>query len=47
MPMRNRSADILVAPDLADYMKEYLAERDIDFAVVSNNIEVSHLMNWF
>ncbi|XP_014287173.1 carboxypeptidase B [Halyomorpha halys] len=39
LPMKNRTTDILVSPDLAEYMKEYLADKDIEFTVLSSNLE--------
>lgn len=47
LPMKNRTTDILVSPDLAEYMKEYLADKDIEFTILSNNLEVSIIIYWF
>lgn len=38
--MKNSSSDLLVPPDVAEYLREYLQDRDIEFTVLTNNLEV-------
>lgn len=40
-PFKNRSSDILVPPDVADDVKEFLDENKIEFSVISTDIQVS------
>ncbi|XP_014250278.1 carboxypeptidase B-like [Cimex lectularius] len=38
-PLKNRTTDLLAPPDLADYLKLYLQEREIPFSVLTSNLQ--------
>ncbi|KAK9507608.1 hypothetical protein O3M35_007428 [Rhynocoris fuscipes] len=38
-PITNRSADLVAPPDVAEYLKEYLTDKDVQFTVLSSDLD--------
>ena len=43
-PMKNGSSDLMVPPEVSEYLREYLQDRDIEFSVLTNDLEVRKIL---